>query len=157
MEGKEKAFKEMVHRERDAIWRICSCYRLGAAWEVEDAFNEVLCALWKGMESYDGRSRERTWVTRVAVNTLNSLLRRRGNQPSPPVERVAERSYSDEGYADLVQLIETLQEPDYTIVMAHLSGYDYKEIAQITGLTIGAVSMRLTRAKRRLRKQYNQD
>ncbi len=39
---------------------------------------------------------------------------------------------------------------------AHAQGYGYKDIAKITGLSIAAVSMRLTRALRKLRKLYNQ-
>ena len=37
---------------------------------------------------------------------------------------------------------------------AHLDGFDYAEIAEITGQTVAAVSMRLSRAKQKLRKMY---
>ena len=53
-------------------------------------------------------------------------------------------------------MIEAVPEPDRTIIKAHAQGYGYAEIAKITGLSVAAVSMRLTRALRKLRKQYNQ-
>ena len=105
---------------------------------------------------------------------MNSLLRKKGNQPvsEQPTSWIAgqsrhdgsdlllpplrERSYCDDGYRGLVELIEAAPEPDRTIIMAHVQGYSYAEIASITGLTRAAVSMRLTRTLRKIRKQYYQ-
>lgn len=39
---REKAFEELVLRHRDMIWHICTDYSLSAAWEVQDAVQEVL-------------------------------------------------------------------------------------------------------------------
>lgn len=155
MELDEKRFKDLIHRQRDLIWRVCSSYRLSAAWTTEDAFHEVLCDLWRGIGSFDQRSNESTWVYRVANNTMISLVRKMSNQPAPPLPDRYEQAYSDD-YRDLVELIEATPEPDRTIIKAHSQGYGYKEIAKITGLSIAAVSMRLTRALRKLRKLYNQ-
>ena len=97
MQADEKAFRELIGRQRDLIWALCRTYRLGAAWDTEDAFHEVLVALWQGFGSYGGRSSERTWVYRVAVNTLNSLLRRLGNQPAPEMRSHSEERLPKEG------------------------------------------------------------
>ena len=156
MEHDEKRFRELIHRQRDLIWRVCSSYKLSAAWTTEDAFHEVLCDLWQGYGTFDRRSSESTWVYRVAVNTMNSLARKKGNQPTAlPPER-HDPSYCDNDYRDLVELFEAMPEPDRTIVKAHVQGFGYKEVSDITGLSIAAVSMRLSRALRKLRKLYNQ-
>lgn len=162
MELDEKAFKELIHRHRDLIWSICRSYRLSSAWTTEDAFHEVLCALWQGYGSFDRRSSERTWVFRVATNTMISLARKMSNQPTPRTPEGADLSdksdWSDkpDDHRSLEVLIEATPEPDRTIIKAHAQGFSYKEIAQATGLTVAAASMRLTRALRKLRKQYNQ-
>ena len=156
MDPDEKTFKELIHRHRDMIWSICKGYRLSAAWTTEDAFHEVLCDLWRGFGSFDKRSSERTWVFRVATNTMISLTRKTGNQPTIQATEYQEPSYSNENYHDLVNMINAVSEPDRTIIRAHVQGFSYAEIAKITGLSVGAVSMRLTRALRKLRKQYNQ-
>jgi len=156
MELDEKTFKDLIHRQRDLIWRVCSSYRLSAAWTTEDAFHEVLCDLWRGIGTFDQRSSESTWVYRIATNTMNSLARKMGNQPTAPPPEGHDPGYRDDDYRDLVELIETTPEPDRTIIKAHAQGYGYKDIAKITGLSIAAVSMRLTRALRKLRKLYNQ-
>lgn len=155
MQTPEDRFKELVHRHKDLIWSVCKHYRLSAAWQTEDAFNEVLCALWKGYGSYDGRSSERTWVFKVANNTMISIARRYNNQQSPAAP-LAEQSYGCEEEYHLQQMIDTMDEPDRTIVKSHLYGFSYAEIAKIVGMNVGAVSMRLSRAIRKLRKIYNQ-
>ena len=156
MDNDEKIFKDMIHRHRDLIWRICSNYRLSAAWTTEDAFHEVLCNLWRGYRNFDHRSSEQTWIYRVATNTMNTLARKKGNQPVVESSDRHEPLYKDDDFSDLVKLIESTSEPDRTIIMTHAHGYSYAEIAKITGLSVAAVSMRLTRALRKLRKQYNQ-
>ena len=156
MELDEKRFADIIRRHRDMIWSVCRSYRLSAAWTVEDAFQEVLCDLWRGYGSFDRRSSERTWVFRVATNTMVSLTRKTSNQPTAEAANRCEPSYRDDDYRDLVNLIEATPEPDRTIVKAHAQGFSYAETAKITGLTVAAVSMRLTRALRKLRKQYNQ-
>ena len=65
-------------------------------------------------------------------------------------------SDKSDDYRDLVELIEATTEPDRTIIKAHAQGFSYAEIAKTTGLSVGAVSVRLSRALRKLRKQYNQ-
>ena len=155
MELDEKTFKELIHNHRDLIWRICSCYRLNAAWTTEDAFHEVLCNLWKGFGSFDKRSTERTWIFRVATNTMISLARITSNQQAAQQTDYQEPSYNNEHYHDLMGMIEALPEPNRTIVNAHIQGFSYAEIAKITGLTIAAVAMRLSRTLRKLQKQYN--
>lgn len=162
MELDERTFKELIYRHRDLIWRICSSYRLSAAWTTEDAFHEVLCDLWRGYGNFDRRSSERTWMFRVATNTMISLTRKTSNQPTPRLAEGADWSHSSDGsdqpddYRSLVELIEATSEPDRTIIKAHAQGFSYAEIAKATGLSVAAVSMRLTRALRKLRKQYNQ-
>ena len=155
MEQNEKKFKELIHRNSDLIWSICKSYRLSAAWTTDDAFHEVLCNLWRGFESFDNRSSERTWVFRVATNTMISLTRKIENQPTTQAKKYQEPSYNDEGFYDLVEMIEAITEPDRTIIKFHARGFSYAEIAKATGLTLAAVSMRLSRALRKLRKQFN--
>ena len=155
METAEREFREMVRRHRDMIWSVCKRYRLSAAWRTEDAFNEVLCALWQSYSTFDGRSSERTWVFRIANNTMISLARRINNQQSA-LSTHQETAYSDENKFHIADLIEQLDEPDRTIVRSWLYGFKHSETARIVGLHTGAVSMRLSRALHKLRKLYNQ-
>ena len=155
MDNNEQRFKGMICRHKDFIWHICESYRMGAAWDVSDMFQEVLCMLWRYYPRFDGRSTERTWIYKVANNTLISLKRRAVNlqQTSGAIPEQCDDNTNAE-YNDFMRLIETLEEKDYNIVKAHLDGFDYAEIAQMVGISVAAVSMRLSRAKQKLRKMY---
>lgn len=154
MAPNEQLFKELIYRHRDLIWSVCSNYRFSAAWETEDLFHEVLCTLWRDFGSFDGRSSERTWVWRVANNTIVSLKRRYANQPAPAPPPVAEPASQPDDSPALLQLVDSLGEPDSQIVRASMYGFGYAEIARMTGLTVAAVSMRLSRARRKIKKIY---
>ena len=155
MDNNEQRFKEMIVRHKDFIWHICSSYRMGAAWEVSDLFQEVLTMLWRYYPQFDGRSSERTWIYRVATNTLLSLKRKVINlqDTNASIPEQMDNNTNAESN-DFMRLIETLEEKDYSIVKAHLDGFDYAEIAEMVGISVAAVSMRLSRAKQKLRKMY---
>ena len=139
---RNKKFDALVKRHRDLIWHVCADYSLSAAWEVQDAVQEVLCVLWRDFETFSGRSSERTWVYRVASNTMISLKRRQNNVPQAVLEEVADglRVEDDENYRFLLQAIENLDDVDGQIVRAHLDGFQNQEIAAITGLTIDGLN-----------------
>lgn len=156
---RNKKFDALVKRHRDLIWHVCADYSLSAAWEVQDAVQEVLCVLWRDFETFSGRSSERTWVYRVASNTMISLKRRQNNVPQAVLEEVADglRAEEDENYRFLLQAIENLDDVDGQIVRAHLDGFQNQEIAAITGLSLATIGRRLSAARERLREEYEKN
>ena len=144
------------------IWHICSDYRLGNAWNAEDCVQEVIMNLWRSFNSFEGRSSEKTWVWRVATNTM--LMLRRKDVKSPQTESIETESIdkkddetSNESYQQLQQLIEALPEESGVVIRAFLDGFSYKEIAEMTNSSVGAVAMRIARLKRKLRKMYERE
>ena len=134
---KETAFRGLLDRQRDIIWSVCKAYSFSAAWEPEDAMQEVLCVLWRDYDTFKGRSSERTWVYRVATTTMLMLKRKSSNRPQPSAEdrQASDNVSSDEGYSYLMQMIESMDERDAQIVTAHLHGFKQTEIATMTGIT----------------------
>ena len=55
------------------------------------------------------------------------------------------------------QLIDTLPEENGTIIRAFLDGFSYKEIADMTDSSVGAVAMRIARIKRKLKLMYEKE
>ena len=155
-------FKALVLRHKAMIWHICSNYSIGSAWNIEDCMQEVMINLWRSFGTFEKRSSEKTWVWRIATNTM--LMLRRKDVRSPQTESIetvdvedkADRS-GDERYQQLQQLINTLPEESSIIIRAFLDGFSYKEIAEMTGSTVGAVAMRIARTKRRLKILYEKE
>lgn len=161
-EAAQADFKALVLRHKAMIWHICSNYSIGSAWNTEDCMQEVMINLWRSFGTFEKRSSEKTWVWRIATNTM--LMLRRKDVRSPQTESIetvdvedkAERS-GDERYQQLQQLINTLPEENSIIIRAFLDGFSYKEIAEMTGSTVGAVAMRIARTKRKLKTLYEKE
>lgn len=79
-------FNALVLRHKAMIWHICSDYSLGRAWNIEDCIQEVMVSLWRDFDKFEGRSSEKTWVWRVATNTM--LMLKRKDARSPQTESI---------------------------------------------------------------------
>ena len=161
-ETSQADFNALVLRHKAMIWHICSDYNVGNAWKTEDCMQEVLLSLWRSFGTFEGRSSEKTWVWHVATNTM--LMLRRKDVRSPQTESIETVSVEDkddepnnESYQQLQQLIDSLPEESGTIIRAFLDGFSYKEIAEMTGSSVGAVAMRITRIKRKLKNMYERE
>ena len=162
LEASQDEFNALVLRHKAMIWHICSDYSLGNAWNTEDCMQEVMISLWRSFNSFEGRSSEKTWVWRVATNTM--LMLQRKNVRSPQTDAIEKEIIdkkgnepSNDNSQQLRQLIETLPEESSTIIRAFLDGFSYKEIAEMTGSSVGAVAMRITRIKRKLKNMYERE
>ena len=162
IETSHAEFNALILRHKAMIWHICSDYRLGSAWNTEDCVQEVIMNLWRSFKSFEGRSSEKTWVWRVATNTM-LMLRRKDvrSQQTEPIETENEDTKDDEpsndSYQQLQQLIEALPEESSVVIRAFLDGFSYKEIAEMTNSSVGAVAMRIARLKRKLKKMYERE
>ena len=155
-------FNALVLRHKAMIWHVCSDYNLGQDWSIDDRVQEVMVSLWRSFETFEGRSSEKTWVWRVATNTMLMLRRKSDRTPATEtleqkkdVDTVAEGDDGD--YQQLLQLIDALPEKDGTAIRAFLDGFSYKEIADMTGSSVGAVAMRIVRTKRHLKQLYEKE
>ena len=158
----EADFQAMLLRNKAMIWHVCSDYNLERAWKTEDCMQEVIISLWRDYGKFEGRSSEKTWVWRVATNTMLMLRRKSVRVPltetlEPGFADSAEAEVSNDNYQQLLQLIDALPEKDGTTIRAFLDGFSYKEIAEMTQSTVGAVAMRIARTKRRLKQLYENE
>lgn len=151
---REHLFHELFAENRARIQRLCYGY-LGRWGDVDDLFQEIMINVWNSLPSFRGDSKASTWMYRVAVNT--ALIHRRKRRPTEPLPelrdpaRGAQQSMEDEErLASLRAAVATLPDQDRLIVTLLLEGLSYKEIAEITGLTVNHVGVKISRAKQAL-------
>ncbi len=155
-------FNALILRHKAMIWHICSDYRLGSVWNMEDRVQEVIMNLWRSFNGFEGRSSEKTWVWRVATNTM-LMLRRKDDRTlhteSIETERVdkQDEGTGNDNQKQLQQLIDALPEESSVVIRAFLDGFSYKEIAEMTHSSVGAIAMRIARLKRKLRIMYERE
>ncbi len=127
-----------------------------------DVMQETFLRLWKQLEAGESLDNPRAWLLRVARNLAEdyakSSFRRNGTQApelfggvaatgSPPAEQM-ER---EETFARVRQLLDDLPTADREILtLRYALEYDAPTIADMLGLAVTAVHMRLSRARQRL-------
>lgn len=159
MEPKEKTFGQLIREHKSTIYTVCYMFSKDKD-EVDDLFQEVLVNLWRGYESFEGRSDVRTWIYRVALNTCISLDRKRRSRPkmelSMNINLFEDRDTDTQQVDMLHRRISRLRPFDRAIVLLWLEDLSYEEIGQIVGISEKNVSVRLFRIKEQLKRMSNQ-
>src|SRR6201982_3574377 len=95
-------FDDLVRRYRRELH--VHCYRmLGSFDEAEDHVQEGLLRAWRARDGFEGRSSERTWLYRVAINACLDTLRLAARRAGPA------RSSAPSGHGPSVAAMPWLQ------------------------------------------------
>jgi RNA polymerase sigma-70 factor, ECF subfamily len=148
---RERIFLDLFQRHKAPIERICYAY-LNSPAELEDLFQEIMSNVWNALPGFRGEAQYGTWLYRIAVNT--ALLYRRKRKPSEALGEIADPSagaqqnLEEQERLDLLRgAIAELPEQDRLIITLLLEGLSYREISEITGLTVNYVGVKLSRIK----------
>ena len=157
--GSLDAFNELVRSHELQVYRIC--YRITREKEAaEDATQETFISAWKNIGRVSPES-FRPWLFRIAINASKSQLRKRRQRDEASLDAVYERE--SEGptpeQSSLRQALKNEVEVALSqipsaqrdaIILWHHLGFNYGEIAQITGTSFGTVKSRLFRGRAHL-------
>ena len=151
----EDELRRLMALYKNDLMRMC-CVWLRDASLAEDAVQETFVKAYRAMADFRGDSSEKTWLMRIAVNTCRSMRRSWWS-------RMVDRSVTPDMLADMypaalnenLSLIEDVMRlPDKekdVILLYYYQSMSVREVAQALGIGISAVSMRLKKARTRLR------
>jgi len=121
----------------------------------EDLTQEVFLRVVRGLADYRDRTRERSWIFRIARNVLVDRHRESERSPLhvPLDEAFAAMLPAAQGLTvTLEQALAGLSEDDrQAFLLREVGGLGYTEIAAVTGGTRDAARMRIYRARLALR------
>jgi RNA polymerase sigma-70 factor (ECF subfamily) len=157
--GDGAAFDELFGRHHRTVHAVA--YQiLGDRDSADDAVQETFIRVHRGLGSFRMGRAVKPWLMRVAVNTCLSYRRRAHQRPTQSFE-VAERLGSTgvhtDGLGAVREALNRLKPRERAIiVLRHVCGHSYEEIAQILGSSARAVGVRLHRARTKLRGELAQ-
>jgi RNA polymerase sigma-70 factor (ECF subfamily) len=172
--GEEAAYRELVRRYERPLFSLL--YRMVRDRELaEDLAQETFVKALNAIESYRPEYKFSSWIFKIANNAAIDHLRRReldtlslegsphaetpeaieatalqiGDRQESPLDEVEARELGGEIEAAIAKL-----RPEYRscILLRHVEGRAYEEIAEILGLPLGTVKTYIHRARNELRR-----
>jgi RNA polymerase sigma-70 factor (ECF subfamily) len=132
----------------------------------EDAVQEAFFSAYRNLDRFSGSS-FRAWLTRIAINAARDILRKRKRRPSEPYPEWEDDSWQPPAPASegpeqvslagqqrtaIAHCMEGITEDQRAaIVLYDVQGFDYAEIAAMTGVSVGTVKSRIHRGRLALR------
>ncbi len=159
--GTPDAFVNLVSEYQSQLRRLC-CVILKDVQLAEDAVQETFLKVYRSMESFRRDSSERTWITRIAVNTCRDMMKSRWfrymdrnvkieDLPEPETPEAAE----DSGLAEAVIRLPVKQRE--VVLLYYYQDMSMQEISDILQISVSNVSRRLESARKSLRKELEED
>ncbi len=159
--GDTKAFAELVHRYRDHHARFAT-HLLGDQDDAEDVLQSAFVRAFRHLDRCEDPARFGAWLHRIVVNECRTHATRRGHREAKLVrdevvmEGIAtaapELDVVLRGVIDHAVAALPLDQRE-AFLMKHVEGLEYEEMAELTGVGVSALKMRVKRAIERLRER----
>ncbi len=145
-------FKQVISEHQPQLVRIARHYAGPNDWQ--DLLQEISISLWKGLPGFEGRASLSTWIYRVAVNTALQHVRKRSIPTEPLMVEPVASTDVDDPMALLERFLASLDPVNRAVLLLDLEGLPREEIADVLGISAGAVAVRMTRLKQRFSEQF---
>lgn len=141
------------------LYRLAFSYLRNTA-DAEDVCQDSFVLLMKYPSDFPTDEDCKRWLVRVVINLSKNLLKYRKTHAEPMELYInaAEISAEPTAESELIPLIKKLP-PEYAAVihLFYYEGYSAKEIALILGISVTAVTSRLSRGRRRLKQLLTEE
>jgi RNA polymerase sigma-70 factor (ECF subfamily) len=153
----ETIFKQWFGEHQGLLYRVARAYG-NTAEDQDDLFQEICLQLWLSIPRFEGKAKVSTWIYRVALNTALVWNRSEKNRRKhrdrfitvAPQQRAGDSQPSQEIIERLYEAVRKLPKVDTSVVLMHLDGLGYDEMAEILGISESNVGVKLNRAKKQL-------
>ena len=166
LNGDMSAFEELIIQYEKKVYNV-ALRVLKNPDDAMDISQEVFIKIYKNLDKFDGKASFSTWLYRITTNTcIDELRKRKGketysidndieneegsykrefvdNSPTPEEQTIIKESGNE-----IIKAMENLSDEHRTIItLRDIEGLSYNEIADITGVSIGTVKSRISRAR----------
>jgi RNA polymerase sigma-70 factor (ECF subfamily) len=160
--GDLNAYAELVNRYRAGLQRY-ALHLLGNREEAEEALQDSLLRAYRSIRRCEP-ARFRGWLTRILVNRCRTRLTRtpatiRDSERDQALDSasvqpvVDQNAWGEEIHRALAVLAGDQRE---AFLLRHVEEFSYEEMAELTGVSVPALKMRVSRACERLRSELRE-
>lgn len=155
-----KKFNQIIETHYPILYKIGRSYTRTNA-DFDDLYQEMLISVYDSLKSFREESKLSTWIYRVALNT--ALTYQRSNKKKSnemPAEDLKQFGQEDsqgrdaDGKEKKIELlylsINELKKDERALILLHLEGKSYDEIADIMGISKSNTGVKLLRIKKQL-------
>jgi len=134
--------------------------------QASDAVQEAFFSAFRNLHAFRGGS-VKSWLHRICVNAAMDTQRLRKRRPSQPYPELEDESWQPKAGDDVdperiavhaersrvlaAAMAHITDDQRTAIVLYDVEGYDYAEIAEMTGVSLGTVKSRIHRGRLSLR------
>jgi RNA polymerase sigma-70 factor (ECF subfamily) len=163
--GELSAFNDLVALHQDHLWALV-VRLVPDPDQAQDAVQEAFFSAYRNLRTFRGGS-VRSWLSRIAINAAMDTQRYRKRRPAQPYPELEDedwqppagmeadperRALAAERSRVLAGALARITDDQRTaIVLYDVEGYDYAEIAAMTGVSLGTVKSRIHRGRLALR------
>jgi RNA polymerase sigma-70 factor (ECF subfamily) len=158
--GDVHAFEQLYRMHSAKVLGLC--LRMTRQRELaEDCVQQAFVSAWRNLRTFEGRSAFSSWLHRIAVNEVISLMRSRKPWLESQIDEAAEHSpdlqradTADGDVSDVERALASLPEgARYVVVLQSIYGYSHEEVADMLGIAVGTCKAQLHRARGLLREK----
>jgi RNA polymerase sigma-70 factor (ECF subfamily) len=164
--GNVDAYGTLVRRYQDAYFRF-AVRMLGSREDADDALQSAFVRGFRKLSDCRDPERFGAWLYRILVNECRTLGSRRDRRERRLVRDEQELdsladATDDDAVADTADMVEVQQalellDPDQreAFLLKYVEELSYEEMAELTGVGVSALKMRVKRACGRMRESLN--
>lgn len=159
--GNEEAFEELFRRNQRRVYSVALNFFAGNSQAAEDITQQAFLKLYMGLRNFRGDAMVSTWLYRVTLNLCIDEQKKRRRfsffrdlfesdsdiSPDATEDPEARLEVSDEVRKALGELRPIFRVP---VILKHVEGMSYSEMAEVMDISEGTVASRLSRGHRML-------
>ena len=151
----EEDIRKAVLTYSDMLYKICIVI-LCNEQDVQDVIQDTFCRYMEKKPIFRDEEHEKAWLIKVATNICRDMIRFRIRHPKVSIDELENCLVAPQQKETLKELLELPVKQKMVIYLHYVEGYRIKEIADILGITEGAVKMRLQRGKEQMKLSWKE-
>ena len=150
-----KIFGQWLSSHKSLLFKVVRAYAFTPD-DQDDLFQDICIQVWASIPNFKKESAVSTWLYRIALNIAFKWIRKekRFNKEKDKehLDHILHEPITepDERLEWLYSEIKKLDEVDRSITLLMLDGYSYKEMADMLGITVSNIGVKINRIRKHL-------